>query len=42
MKRMEVHYEKSRPLKPHYLTTKTQKTTYIQLLCNYIFRNTVY
>jgi hypothetical protein len=29
------HYEKSHPLKPHYPTIKTQKTTHIQLLCNY-------
>ncbi len=29
------HYEKSRPFKPHYPTTKIQKTTHIQLLCNY-------
>jgi len=26
---------KSCSLKSHYLTTKTQKTTHIQLLCNY-------
>ncbi len=29
------HYEKLCPVKPHYLTTKIQKTTHIQLLCNY-------
>jgi hypothetical protein len=28
-------YEKSCLLKPHYPATKTQKTTHIQLLCNY-------
>jgi hypothetical protein len=27
-------YEKLHPLKPHYPTTKTQKTIHIQLLCN--------
>jgi hypothetical protein len=30
------HYEKLRLLKPHYLAIKTQKTTHIQLLCNYL------
>jgi hypothetical protein len=30
-----MHYEKSCPLKPHYLATKTQKTIHIQLLCNF-------
>jgi hypothetical protein len=29
------HYKKSRMLKPYYPTPKTQKTTHIQLLCNY-------
>jgi hypothetical protein len=29
------HYEKSHLSKPHYPTTKTQKTTHIQLLYNY-------
>jgi hypothetical protein len=29
------HHEKSCLLKPHYLTTKIQKTIHIQLLCNY-------
>jgi hypothetical protein len=29
------HYEKLHLLKPHYLATKIQKTTHIQLLCNY-------
>jgi hypothetical protein len=29
------HYEKLHPLKLHYLATKIQKTTHIQLLCNY-------
>jgi len=33
--RCSLHYEKPHSLKPHYLTTKTQKTTHIQLLCNY-------
>jgi len=31
-----THYEKLRPSKPHYLATKAQKTTHIQLLCNYL------
>jgi hypothetical protein len=30
-----THYEKLHPLKPHYLATKIQNTTHIQLLCNY-------
>jgi hypothetical protein len=29
------HYEKLLLLKPHYLATKIQKTTHIQLFCNY-------
>jgi hypothetical protein len=29
------HYEKSHTSKPHYTTIKIQKTTQIQLLCNY-------
>jgi len=29
------YYKKSRMLKPYYPTPKTQKTTHIQLLCNY-------
>ncbi len=29
------NYEKSHPSKPHHPTTKAQKTTHIQLLCNY-------
>jgi hypothetical protein len=29
------HYEKLRPSKPHCPTTRVQKTTCIQLLCNY-------
>jgi hypothetical protein len=47
-----IHYEKLRLPKPHYPTTKSQKTTHIQLLCNYLmgittivqlsFRNTMY
>jgi hypothetical protein len=28
-------YEKLHPLKTHYPTTKTQRTTHIQLFCNY-------
>ncbi len=36
MLNVTFHNEKSCPLKPHYLTTKTQKTTHIQLLCNYL------
>jgi hypothetical protein len=32
----QYHYDKSHLPKPHYLTTKTQKTTYIQLSCNYL------
>ncbi len=32
---IEQHYEKSWLPKPHYPTTKLQKTTRIQLLCNY-------
>jgi hypothetical protein len=31
----DLHYEKSHLLKSHYLATKTQKKTHIQLLCNY-------
>jgi hypothetical protein len=30
-----LHYEKLHPLKPHCFTTTTQKTTHIQVLCNY-------
>jgi hypothetical protein len=30
-----MHYEKSHLLKPHYLATKIQKKTYIQILYNY-------
>jgi hypothetical protein len=30
------HYEKSCPSKPHYLPTKTQKTTHIELLCDWV------
>jgi hypothetical protein len=33
------HYEKLRMLKPHYPVTKTQKTTHIQLLCNYLLHH---
>jgi hypothetical protein len=33
------HYEKLCLSKPHYFVTKTQKTTHIQLLCNYPLRN---
>jgi hypothetical protein len=29
------HYEKLHPSKPHYPIIKIQKTTHIQLLCNY-------
>jgi len=29
------HYDKSHLLKTHHLATKVQKTTHIQLLCNY-------
>jgi hypothetical protein len=29
------HYEKSQLPKPHCPTTRVQKTTHIQLLCNY-------
>jgi hypothetical protein len=36
------HYEKSRSSKPHYPATKAQKTTHIQLLCNYPPINTRY
>jgi hypothetical protein len=40
---MHVHCnEKLCPSKLHYLATKTQKTTHIQLLCNYPPRNMVY
>jgi hypothetical protein len=30
------HYEKSHSSKPHYHATKTQKTTHVQLFCNYL------
>jgi hypothetical protein len=30
------HYDKSHSLKPHYPATKTQKTSHVQLLCNYL------
>jgi len=30
------HYEKLRPSKPHYLPIKTQKTTHIELLCDWV------
>jgi len=36
------HYEKSHRSKPHYLTTKTQKTTHVQLLCNHPPKNMMY
>jgi len=32
---------KSFPSKPHYLATKTQKTTHIQLMCNYFLGITI-
>jgi len=32
---MVKHCEKLCPLKPHYLTTETQKTIHIQLCYNY-------
>jgi hypothetical protein len=35
MRPLGGHYEKSRPSKPRYPSTKTQKTTCIQLLCDY-------
>jgi hypothetical protein len=34
-KKWAFHNEKLHSLKPRYLTTKTQKTIPIQLLCNY-------
>jgi hypothetical protein len=34
-KRWFIHYEKLHWLKPHYPIIKIQKTTCIQLLCNY-------
>jgi hypothetical protein len=40
--KITTHYEKLCLPKPHYLATKTQKTTHIQLLCNYPLRNIVY
>jgi hypothetical protein len=30
------HYEKLHPSKPHYLAIKTQKTTHIKLLCDWV------
>jgi hypothetical protein len=49
---MVKHYEKSRPSKPHYLTTQIQKkliynycatiTWVLQLVCNYPRRDIVY
>ncbi len=36
------HYEKSHMWKPHYPGTKTQKTTHVQILCNYPPRNMMY
>ncbi len=38
----QKHYEKLHFSKPYYPTTKTQKTTHIQLLCNYPPKNTMY
>jgi hypothetical protein len=38
----KIHYEKLRPLKPHYPATKTKKKNPIQLLCNYTLRNIMY
>jgi hypothetical protein len=34
---MKEHYEKLCPSKPHCFAIKIQKTTRIQLLCNYPF-----
>ncbi len=33
---VRYHYKQLHPLKPYYPTTKTQKTTRIQALCNYL------
>jgi len=49
---IDIHNEKSRPLKPHYSTTKTQKqfiynyyatiSWALQLVCIYPLRNIMY
>jgi hypothetical protein len=40
-KKWAFHNEKLHSLKPCYLTTKTQKTIPIQLLCNYFLGITI-
>jgi len=38
---LNTTYEKLRLLKLHYPATKTQRTTHIQLLCNYFLGITI-